>query len=95
MGLGGIDEEGADIGFFDGSEGAEGGEFLDADFAFAGFAETGGIKDFKSAIMVANFDAVNITGSSLARADEGLLLLTEGVEEAGFADVGSTDEGDF
>ncbi len=27
--------------------------------------------------MVANFDAVNITGSSLARADEGLLLLTE------------------
>ncbi len=28
--------------------------------------------------MVANFDAVNITGSSLARADEGLLFPDRG-----------------
>ena len=38
MGLGGVDEQGADVGFFDCSERAEGGEFFNADFAFARFA---------------------------------------------------------
>ena len=75
--------------------GCGGRRILDADFAFAGFAETGGIKDFKSAIMVANFDAVNITGSSLARADEGLLLLTEELKRLDLPTLGRPDEGDF
>ena len=46
VGFGGIDKEGADIGFFDGGESAEGGEFFDADFALAGAAEAGGVEDF-------------------------------------------------
>ncbi len=45
MGLGGIDEEGADIASSIAARVRRGGEFLDADFAFAGFAETGGIKE--------------------------------------------------
>ena len=46
VGFGGVNKEGADIGFFDGGESAEGGEFFDADFAFAGAAEAGGVEDF-------------------------------------------------
>lgn len=95
MGFGRIDEEGADVGFLDGGEGAKGGKFLDANFAFTGLAEAGCVEDFEGAIMEADFDAVDVTGGSLTRADESLLFLTEGVEKAGFADVGATDEGDF
>ncbi len=92
MRFGGVDEEGADVGFFDCGEGAEGGEFFDADFAFAGLTEASGVEDFDSAAVEFNFDAVNIAGSSLAGADDGLLFAAEGVEETGFADVGSADE---
>ena len=45
--------------------------------------------------MIFDLDAINVAGSSLTRADKGLLFLAEGVEEAGFADVGAADEGDF
>ena len=55
VGFGGVDEEGADVGFFDGGEGAEGGELLDADFAAAWFAEAGGVEDFESGAVVFNF----------------------------------------
>lgn len=95
MRFGRIDEESADVGLLDGGEGAEGGKFLDANFAFAGFAETSSVENFESAIMKADFDAVDVAGSSLTRADESLLFLAEGVEEAGFADVGAADESDF
>ena len=33
MRFGSVDEKGADVGFFDGGEGADGGKLLDADFA--------------------------------------------------------------
>ena len=46
VGFGGVNKEGADVGFFDGGESAEGGEFFDADFAFAGAAEAGGVEEF-------------------------------------------------
>ena len=48
VGFGGVDEEGANVGLFNGGEGADGGEFFDADFAFARFSETGSVKDFES-----------------------------------------------
>lgn len=38
MGFGGINEQSADVGLFDGGKGAQGGEFFDANFAFAGLA---------------------------------------------------------
>lgn len=95
MRLGRIDEEGTDVGFLDGGEGAKGGEFFNTDFAFAGFAEAGGVEDFEGAVMKADFGAVNIASGSLTRADESLLLLTERVEKAGFADVWAADEGNF
>lgn len=95
MRFGRIDEESTDVGLLDGGEGAKGGKFLNANFAFAGFAEAGGVENFESAIMKADFDAVDVAGSSLTRADESLLFLPEGVEEAGFADVWAADEGDF
>lgn len=75
MGLGGVDEQGADISFFDGGEGAESGKLLDADFAFTRLAETGGVKNLESSVMIANFNAVDVAGSPLAGADEGLLFL--------------------
>ena len=95
MGLGCVDKEGANIGFFNGGESAEGGEFFDADFAFAGFAKAGGVENFEGAVVEANFDAVDIAGSSLAGADERLLFLAEGVKKTGFADVWATDEGNL
>ena len=76
MGFGRVDEQGANISFFNGGEGAEGGEFFDADFTLAGFAQTGGVEDFEGAAMIFDFDAIDIAGSSLTRADEGLLFLT-------------------
>lgn len=45
--------------------------------------------------MIFDAYAVDVTGSSLAGADESLLFLAEGVKEAGFANVGTADEGDF
>lgn len=95
MWFGRVDEEGADIGFFDSGEGAEGGELFDANFAFAWFAEAGGVEDFKSAIMKTYFDAVDVASRSLARADESLLLLAKSVEKAGLANIRAADEGDF
>ena len=95
MGLGRVDEEGADIGLFDSGEGAEGGELFDADFAFARFAEAGGVKDLERATVKTDFDAVDVAGRSLARADESLLFLAESVEKAGFANIRAADEGDF
>ncbi len=95
MGFGRVDEEGTDIGFFDSGEGAEGGELFDANFAFARFAESGGVEDFERAIMKTYFDAVDVASRSLARADESLLFLAEGVEKAGLTNIWATDEGDF
>jgi len=95
MGLGRVDEEGADIGLFDSGEGAEGGELFDTNFAFAWFAEAGSVEDFKGAIVKTDFDTVDVAGRSLARADESLLFLTESVEEAGLANIRAADEGDF
>lgn len=95
MRLGRINEEGTDVGFLDGGEGAKGGEFFNTDFAFTGLAETSGVEDFECAVMKANFDTVDIASSSLTRADESLLFLAERVEEAGFADIWAADEGDF
>lgn len=95
MGLGRVDEEGADIGLFDRGESAKGGEFLDANFALARLAEASSVKNFKSAAMEADFDAVDIAGSALTRGDEGLLFLAEGVEEAAFADVRAADKGEL
>ena len=76
MGFGGVNEEGADISFFDGGEGAQGGEFFDANFALAGLAKAGGVEDFESAAMEADFDAVDVACGALAGANESLLLLT-------------------
>lgn len=73
--LSGVDEESANIGFLDGSESADGGKLFDTNFALAGFAEAGGIENFEGAIMKTNFDAIDVTRGSLARADEGLLFL--------------------
>ena len=93
MRFGGIDEQGADVGFFDGGEGAKGGEFFDANFALAGLAKAGGVEDFERAAVVTDLDAVDVAGGALAGGDKGLLFLAEGVEKAGFADVGAADEG--
>ena len=46
MGLGGVDKQSADVGFFDGGESAEGRKLFYADFATTGFSETGGVEDF-------------------------------------------------
>ena len=91
MRFGSVDKESADVGFFNGGEGADGGKLLDADFAFAGAAETGGVKDFDWALVVVNLDAVDVTRGALAGTDDSLLFLTKGVEEAGFANVWATD----
>ncbi len=80
MGFGGVNEEGADISFFDGGEGAQGGEFFDANFALARLAQTGSIENFESATMKADFDAVDVACGALAGANESLLFLAEGVE---------------
>lgn len=45
--------------------------------------------------MVTNFNTINIASGSLAGANEGLLFFGKTVKEAGLADVGSTNEGDF
>lgn len=95
MRFGRVDEKGADIGFLDGGEGAKSGKLFDADFAPSGLAEAGGVKDFEGAAVETDFDAIDVAGRALARADEGLLFLTKSVEEAGFADVRATDESDF
>lgn len=95
MGFGRVDEEGADIGFFDSGKSAEGGELFDTNFAFAWFAEAGSVEDFERAIMKTYFDAVDVASRSLARADESLLFLAEGVEKAGLTNIWATDEGDF
>lgn len=43
VGFGGVHQERANVSFFNSSEGAESGELLNADFAFAGTAEASGI----------------------------------------------------
>lgn len=95
MGFGRVDKEGADIGFFDSGKSAEGGELFDTNFAFAGFAEAGSVEDFEGAIVKTDFDAVDVAGRSLARADESLLFLAESVEKAGLTNIRAADEGDF
>jgi len=92
VGGGAVDEEAADVGLFDGGEGAQDGEFFDADFPFAGFSEAGGVEDLKGSIFELDLGAVDVAGGALLAVDEGLLFGGEGVEEAGFADVGATDE---
>ena len=94
VGLGGVDEEGADVGLLNRGESAEGGELFDADFAFSGLSKAGGVEDFDLAFFVANGEAVDVAGGSLAGGDYCLLLLSEGVKEGGFADVGAADEGE-
>ena len=91
MWFGGVDQQTADVGFFDGCEGAEGGEFFDADFAFAGFTESGGIEDLQGFAFEFDVYAVDVASSSLFAADDGLLFGTESVEKTGFADVGSAN----
>ncbi len=81
MGLSGVNEEGTDVGLFDGGESAKGGKLFDADFALAGFTETSGVKNLESAAVVADFDAVDVAGGALAGRNESLLFLAEGVEE--------------
>lgn len=80
MGLGGVDKECANVGFLDGSESTKGGEFFDADFAFAGFAEAGSVEDFEIAAMVFNIDTINVTRGSLTGANDGLLFFAKGVK---------------
>lgn len=70
-----VHEEGANVGFFDGGEGADGGELFNTDFAFAGFAQAGSVEDFESAAVEADFDTIDVARSSLTGADEGLLFL--------------------
>ena len=74
VGFGGVNEEGADIGLFDGGEGADGGELLDADFTLPWAAETGGVENFNGALVVVEVDAVDVASSSLAAGDDGLLM---------------------
>lgn len=76
----GVDEKGADVGFFNGGESANGGEFFDANFTFARFTQAGSVEDLESTAVEFYLDAIDVAGSSLARADEGLLFLAEGVE---------------
>ena len=92
MWLGAVDEHAANIGFFDGGEAAESAEFFDAYFAFARFAEAGGIKELNRAALVANLGAVDVAGSTGEVGNHGLLLFGERVKEAGFADIWAADE---
>ncbi len=93
--LGSIDEESTDVGFFNRGKGTESREFFDANFTFTRFAQAGSIKDFNGATVIFDFDTVDIAGSSLTGADEGLLFLAKGIEKARFADVRATDESEF
>ena len=92
MRLGAVDKHAANVGFFDGGEAAEGAEFFDAYFAFARFAETGSIEQFDGAAFVADLGAVDVAGSTGEVGNHGLLLFSERVEEARFADIWATDE---
>ena len=87
MRFGCVDEQGADIGFFDCGEGSNGGEFFDTNFAFTWFSKAGSIQNFNSLAFELDFYAINITSSALAGANEGLLLFAKGVEKAGFSNV--------
>ena len=95
VGLSAVDEEAADVGFFDGGEGAKGGKFLDADFAATLAAEAGGVEDFEILAFVFEFYSVDVASCALLAGDYGLLFFAESVEEGGFADVGAADEGYF
>lgn len=95
MRLGAIDEEAANVGFFDGGEAAEGAKLFDANFAFAWLAETSSIKQFDRATLVANFGTVNIAGSTGEICNHSLLLFGKRVKEAGFANVWTANESDF
>ncbi len=76
MVLSSVHEEGANIGFFNGGEGADGGEFFNTDFTLAGFAQASSVEDFKGAAVKADFDAIDVARSSLTGANESLLFLT-------------------
>ena len=76
MRLGGINEKAANVGLLDSGEGAQGGEFFDTYFPFAGLAQASGIKNFQCLTMEFDFDTIDVAGGALTGADEGLLLLT-------------------
>lgn len=60
MKLSAINKKTAYIGLFDGGEGADGGEFFDADFTFSWTTEAGGVENLEIAIIVAESNAVDV-----------------------------------
>lgn len=89
-----VHEQKADVGFVDGLHGAEDGEFLDAGFLFALAADAGGVEELDSLLVVADADAIYITGGSSDVRDNRLLLARQRVKEVALADVWATDECD-
>ena len=81
MWLGTIDEEAANVGFFDCGKAAECGEFFDANFAFARLAEACCIEQLDSLTFVLELCAVNVAGGATEVCDDSLLLLCKRVKE--------------
>ena len=95
MWLGRIDKQQTNVGFFDGGKSANGRKFFNTNFAFAGFTETSGVEEFNGLAFEFKFKAIDIACGSLFGAGDGLLFLAEAIEETGFTNVWTADEGDL
>ena len=81
MWLSAVNEEAADVGFFDGSETAEGRKLFDAHLALAWLAEAGGVEQFDGFAFVFEFGAVNVASGAAEVCYDGLLFLGERVKK--------------
>ena len=92
--FGGVEDEEGDVGGFEMLAGHDDGELLRHEVGLALAADAGGV-DETEVVVVAGDDFVDgVAGCSGDGADDGAVGAGEGVEQGGFADVGTANDGD-
>ena len=88
-----IDQQGTDVGLFDGCKCANSREFFDTDFSLARLPKSSGVKNFNSLAFELDANTIDVTSGSLFGADDGLLFLTKSIKETGFSNIWAANEG--
>lgn len=90
-----IDDEEAEVGAADALQGLLDAEDLNLRINAIAAANAGGVDELVVATVVSAIDVHGIARGPGDLADDGALLLEDGVDEGGFTSVGTADDGDF